>query len=320
MQRANEKEDGITTIDTVLSSLHNVNDPNVRVRIVKIYPDQAKALLKHNKKNRNLLKRIALQYVKSLKEDRWQLNGSTIIISLNNTLLDGQHRLKACVMSGKPVTTVLVTGVNPNAIRTLDIGKKRTDSDFLKMQGYKSSIQIAPTFSQAIAYKNGSLNPKGYNILSMINQNESAQDFFDRLGFGIIEKSVTEGRKFDREAVENLLPATRLAAIHLILVSEGITSFEYASGFIRKLATGANCKPNDPVFQALGYCRNVKGQGVQLEASQRMLIMINAWNKFVSGVKMKRQTPRLLDKPKFMKMKKPTVSLFIDSYGYLQRH
>lgn len=103
---------------------------------VSLTPDQAMELLEHNTLNRPLsdahAKRIAGEIVKG----RWKFNGDTIKIADDGKVLDGQHRLWACIESKRPIDTIVVHGVDAAAFSTIDtIRKSRTASDTIALMG-----------------------------------------------------------------------------------------------------------------------------------------------------------------------------------------
>lgn len=67
----------------------------------------------------------------ALEEDRWILDGQTIIFSVEGRLLDGQNRLTAVNETGKALRSYTVWGIPVDAFKTMDIGKKRSAADML---------------------------------------------------------------------------------------------------------------------------------------------------------------------------------------------
>ena len=61
----------------------------------------------------------------------------------NGGILDGQHRLQACVLSGVPFQTIVMSGVPRDTFDTLDCGRARTTSQVLQMEGVKYNAVIA---------------------------------------------------------------------------------------------------------------------------------------------------------------------------------
>ena len=107
----------------------------VTVQIMRITPAIARQMLERNKKNRPL----NTLHVKNMKDmflaGDMILNGETIIFDVDGNMLNGQHRLHGCVESGVAWDAIVVRGIDPDAFRTLDSGKKRTTGDTLALCG-----------------------------------------------------------------------------------------------------------------------------------------------------------------------------------------
>ena len=110
-----------------------------------ITPDHAKALLAKNIANRKLSEQTYGQYKRDIINGDWQLNGETIKIAEDGELIDGQHRLTACLMANRPIECILVEGL-PNTVKqSIDNGKKRTFADRAAMMGIKNGKRKAST-------------------------------------------------------------------------------------------------------------------------------------------------------------------------------
>jgi hypothetical protein len=120
-------------------------DSIVRAGVAEITPELAKELLANsNHGNRPLKKAHIKMLTSSLKNDEWMLNGESITFSSSGRLLDGQHRLNACINSGKSFQTIVITGIEDEAaFGTIDIGKPRSVTDLMDLQG----LPKAPLFS-----------------------------------------------------------------------------------------------------------------------------------------------------------------------------
>ena len=92
-----------------------------------ITPDEALFVLTHwGQFNRPLNRGKVKQYASDLAASRWHSeDGNLIKFARTGELLDGRHRLTACVEAGIHFTTDVVVGLRPEAILTQDIGKSR---------------------------------------------------------------------------------------------------------------------------------------------------------------------------------------------------
>lgn len=113
------------------------------MKTVKITPKKAAEWLKRNVNNRPLREIRIEQYSAAMKAGAWQVNGETIKFNCNGDLVDGQHRLHACMQSGITFESYVVTGVGRDAFDTIDQGDKRTIGDVFARSGYKHYVLLA---------------------------------------------------------------------------------------------------------------------------------------------------------------------------------
>ena len=82
-----------------------------------------------------------------------KLNGEPIIIASDGTLLDGQHRLWAIVVSEATVPAVVVQGIDRSTFDTIDQGRKRTTGDVLSINGEGDSTLLAAEITWVWRYR-----------------------------------------------------------------------------------------------------------------------------------------------------------------------
>jgi hypothetical protein len=75
-----------------------------------------------NARNRPISKSTVERYTQEMAAGHWVSNGQPLIFSVSGQLINGQHRLKACVASGKQFDTLIVWGVDDSAFDTIDDG------------------------------------------------------------------------------------------------------------------------------------------------------------------------------------------------------
>lgn len=118
-----------------------------------ITPQLAVKLLEHNTRNRKISQPKVDQYVKDMIAGNWVENGENIKFDDTGRLIDGQHRLTACVQSGVPFITTLTTGLSdPNAFKTIDTGRTRGADQVLQMAGVKNPNNVAAAVRIVMAW------------------------------------------------------------------------------------------------------------------------------------------------------------------------
>jgi len=104
--------------------------------VFTITPDFAGHILDH-RNNLNRRKKDALvgRIRRDLEDERFRLNGESIVFSVRGDLLDGQHRLEGCRQSGKSFEAVVALGIEGEALATIDQSMARSLGDILAIQG-----------------------------------------------------------------------------------------------------------------------------------------------------------------------------------------
>jgi hypothetical protein len=123
-----------------------------------VTPEMAEFMLMGNTSNRRVRTRHINRLSSALKDGRWRFNGESIKIASDGTLVDGQHRLIACMNAGVPFETIIVRGVDPEAFVTIDIGTKRLAADAMKEITNPNTVAAAVRWMVAINSKKSITN------------------------------------------------------------------------------------------------------------------------------------------------------------------
>jgi len=131
-----------------------------------ITPSIAVEMLKRNTNNfRNLRERKVSELALEMQSGRFRFNGDTICFGTDGSLIDGQHRLHACVYSGVSFYAIVVEGLDPRTAMTKDVGIKRQAADYLRHRNIPNA-KIASTIARdaidcaaSDTYVRGSFSP-----------------------------------------------------------------------------------------------------------------------------------------------------------------
>lgn len=257
--------------------------PNITITIEVITPEISEQMLGHNTHNRKM-KRVA--YSSDMANDKWSLNGSTIVFADDGTLLDGQNRLAACIKAGKPFVTIVVRGVPVSAQESMDIGVSRSLADALKLRGYHNNDGLA-SVTKALAtvdrydgeiehgfYKASSDTfTRGY-LLSYVAQNyESMQ----------LAKIVNYARR-----VSNTTEST---AMWGVLVREFMKSGEDdLEEFLRQVSEVSN--PSEQVFELLKKLKRNRDSNKKEPQKVIAAWIVKAWNCWMQDIPVTSNTLR----------------------------
>ncbi len=124
----------------------------VRAYIVHVTPVLAELMLEQNVRNRRVSERHITVLSQIMASRDMRLNGETIIFSSDGRLLDGQHRLLACVKSGVAFDTIVVFGIDSDAFDTIDTGSTRSTGDILGINGIASANKVASAVQALLAF------------------------------------------------------------------------------------------------------------------------------------------------------------------------
>lgn len=92
---------------------------------------------------------VVARYAVDMANGRWRDTGEALKFDEEGHLLDGQHRLQACIKAGVSFPALIVRGVQGEAVEAMDMGLKRTLADFLKREGEHDVIRLAGTIGLA---------------------------------------------------------------------------------------------------------------------------------------------------------------------------
>lgn len=155
---------------------------SIEAQIETITPDKAALLLQGNTENRRVLSRVVDKYAAAMSRGEWVLNGEGIQIAHNGRLLNGQHRLLACIKAGANFPCLVVRGVDPAAFSTMDDVARRSMSDVLSIEGeaYQTALAGALRYLFLIE-KTGSpiggrIVPSHQELLSTLDANPGIRD------------------------------------------------------------------------------------------------------------------------------------------------
>lgn len=133
---------GVRDIDSLLRAT-----VPFRIRMA-VTPDLAKRWLEVNTKNRRPTDGHWLEIAIDMEQGRWKYNGEALKFGSDGVLLDGQHRLIACVESEMPFDTDVVFGLDPGVLDTIDTNVlPRTAAHIAQLEGVENA-----TGSSALAY------------------------------------------------------------------------------------------------------------------------------------------------------------------------
>ena len=259
-------------ITKLITRSNNKNKTNMKAEIKKIYPHQAKRLLKLNTRNRPLAPRHVNLLADEMRSGNWKLNGETITLS-DDALLDGQHRLAACVLANTPFESFVIEGADSDCFDTIDVGKKRTNGDTLCVKGEKNYVTLSSSL-RVINYYYSEIQSGQKDAYTQLT-NIQVQQLLE--WHPNVRKSVN---RFVAPSCKSLVPMSHVCAFHYIF---SLKDPELADEFMDKLVTGNNLSKDDPVSVLRNKLIVTRLNNTNITPKVLRALLIKTWNTVREG-------------------------------------
>jgi hypothetical protein len=243
------------------------NPPRDSERL-RITPMMANEMLKWNDRNRPASEGTVKKYAELMLAGRWHYTGEAIIFS-KERLIDGQHRLAACVASGVPFEALVVFGAPDEAFAFIDVGKARTGGDIFAINGVANSRCMAAATSWVLSYEaerhgmigKGNIAKDHAELFEHYKRHEGLQDSFwvARMFAGL-----------------KMAPPAMMCAIHYVCASKNRPQ---ADDFFRKFGEGIGFSgKKDPAYKLHKLLIDAAITGERPGRKTTSALVIKAWN------------------------------------------
>lgn len=251
---------------------------------VKITPEKAKHLLVMNTKNRKLSRKLVQKYASDMAAGRWPYNGDPIRISASNVLMDGQHRLEACILAGEPFECELIEGLPDDVNKTIDGGRKRSAADVVNILngGSMSTLGQVAAARQVLNYLEGLRVETAQSTPAIVDFLEANPD-------------LAEKQKLSKSC-EKIIPASVMTAT-LFLGTRAVGMDKTAMRFVEPLAHGEGLATGDPrlALRNTFISSRIKtgAYAKAISPAWALAIVIQCWNAYAlqRELKFPRVTP-----------------------------
>ena len=201
------------------------------IQKIRMTPALAAELLKDNTHNRPVSNGAIGRYANDMKAGLWVFNGDAIRVDTNGVLLDGQHRLLACVRSGVEFDCVMVTGLEPEVFSTLDAGNKRSAGAVLSISGVSDASVVASSARLVINYLKGVASNQSCGTPAIVDFVQDQPD---------IKWAAHQGR-----SVYKVMSSSIMGAV--MFIGSRAQGFEKrAVSFVEGVSSGIDLKEGDP--------------------------------------------------------------------------
>lgn len=245
-----------------------------KIEIVEVTPDLARQWLGRNEGNRNVRQHQVNAYARDMREGRWQFNGDSIRIATDGTMMDGQHRLLACIKADRPFRTLVISGLPREAQDTMDAGAKRSAADQLKRRGVPNFALVAAVALKMIHWDTHGQRRSFTNITvtnAEIVEYCADQKFLDTLSLCIGYIRAIKA------------PPAVVGTCFCIFAR---IDLDAAIDFFDGMASGANLNPGNPILVLRERLSDLREQtGLTLNSERYIALFCRAWNHWRAGKK-----------------------------------
>lgn len=129
-----------------------------------ITPERASEILEQSASPAPFDKVALDQYAQIMKAGAWVLNAQTISFDENDKLIDGVHRLNACIIANTPLVTLVARGASADTLHTIDQHVRRNYKLILEGRNVRNAGGVLRLMAKLIRIENGILGKKAVKI------------------------------------------------------------------------------------------------------------------------------------------------------------
>lgn len=251
----------------------------MKVETTDITPAMAAQMLLHNKSNRPIQPRTVDQYVRDMMNGDWDVNGETVKVALDGTLIDGQHRLTAAVKAGYTLRDVVLVRDLPMSVqKTVDGGARRTWAQDLRIAGVSNPGVLVSIVQRAWLWDSGDVKFTG-----TVRPTRKELDAYREQHASALNRA-SEIATRTRTAFRPSTPSA-VGTAHLITSRINLGD---AAEFFSLFSSGAGLVEGDAILALRNRMTNHYADRVRTTDYTRIMMILRAWNAFRSGEKMSR--------------------------------
>jgi hypothetical protein len=243
----------------------------VVTEIKTVTPTMCVNWLEANLNNRPLNQRHVNLLTRTMAKGDWDMNGESLKFDEDKNILDGQHRMWACIESNVSFKTMLVHGLPRGTFDTIDTGRIRAAHDVLAMRGEKDVLLLNGILKHIGRYHAGQMLSTGKitnkEVEDLLEQYPKARDHAHTLG---------------RAAYRVRWCAPSIMGTCWFLAAQ--KNKAQAEVFFNGLIFGADLTTGSPVLALRNKFIDIHShKGQHLSTPMKMEMIVNTWNAFRAG-------------------------------------
>lgn len=265
----------------------------VYVETVVITPEMALEFLEHNEANRSVRQMWVDTLTRDILAGDFYLSNDAVIFDEDGKLINGQHRLLACIEADRPITCLVMWNAPRRTQAVMDRQRPRTFADYLRWMGETDVHALGTTVRFTYIWELGllpwgDLAPSLQELTKWFEANRGIRDSL-RAGTAVGKRPYWS--------------RTSAAAFHHRAHSRWPEEVEQ---FFYRVSSGEDLRTGHPVYAFRRWLENVSDRRMPGRQSVKPVIYtgvaVKAFNAFVQGRTLNhlRYSPSTEDFPKIV--------------------
>jgi hypothetical protein len=254
----------------VAADSNGASPPACKPEVMTVTPQIAQEWTGLNTRNRAVRYTKVAQYARDMRAGNWMLNGETVKIAADGTILDGQHRLYACIQAGVPFETVVIRGLPAEAQDTIDTGMARKFADQLALRGEVNTPLLGAIARWALRWL------RGAKMSGATDLDPTHEEMFTLLEADPRIREACMWAVNVRGRFKSVSGSVWGMAWLLFHGSDHLA----AEVFLDKCLTGEDCPAGHPALAFRNRIWNAREAGERLTTYEQLAYLIIAWNAF----------------------------------------
>jgi hypothetical protein len=251
--------------------------PYERMKVARgiVTPELAQRMLAQNEGPQRSVNRWHVDFLADqMRAGLFMENGQSITFDSDGNLLDGQHRLHACIKANTPFSTIVVRGVGAAAWPTIDTGMIRSLAHELQAKGTRNATTVASSARFAISLETGAFGKTGSNAGKRIPHVEA-------LSWIARNPAIAEYARVCAACKVFSGPRGLVAGIWFLVARDGSD----VDAFFHGLLTGEDLRAGSPVLQLRTRLmdRSQRGRAAKDTMAVRAALVLKAFNLWWRG-------------------------------------
>ena len=245
-----------------------------------ITPSMARSILEKNKVNRPINPSNIGFLMNEINKGNFLYNGEPIIISKCGMLIDGQHRLHACIETGINIEANIVDDVSIESMQTIDTGRNRTASDVFNINGIRNATQAAAVslncLNKFTTVKNLGNNSQAARKAGRIKFSNTDIINFYRFNSYFIDELINFSQRILNRGI-NIIPQSKIGGFIYLF---SFDDFYAAVDFFRELVLGISVRESNVALLIRNKFINDKMNSAKLGEAMKRDLMIKGFNLY----------------------------------------